>query len=984
LTDIFEALKTLASGRARDPLAPVTVIAPSHATALQLRRRLAGHGPFAAVRFETLARVAELLGAGNLAADGRSPLARPIGDCAAELVARDSRGALEAIGDLPGYARVLRQIFRRLRRGGIRSSADVRIAATGHLAEILRLYDRFRQATAAFYDEDDLLDAAAVAVRERRTGFLVDLGEVYVVPPKPQSTAGAAFLDALQTVAGVTQLDEPEARPQQTFLIAPDPASEAQQAVRMVLEALGTGVPLHEVAIFHGAGNGRLLREAFAAAGVTAVPLPGVPLAETRSGRGVLSLARLPELDYPRTGTIDFLSVAPIREWLPGTAGNVHEMTSTWDKISREAGITRGPARWHQQLEAYSQDRMTQAEDMDPVENERRIAMMRREAQHADRLLSVIEALVVRLEPLRQPQHASTFIETFKRVIEEYLDPGAPGFDEAVEEIDQLGTVDALGGMFSLGSFADALGANLEARCIRPESIGNGVIIADYRAAAGMRFQRVILCGAYEGAFPAGPGSDAVLDDRNWQVLRQEHPFIEDAAARIAHSKEAVERAVASAGDGALTWSAPAYESGGTREYFPSPLMAKAFSEVSGRPVTASSLRRGTDLGSAVLRPTSPLAVALRGPVLSTGELALRRAVGLAQEKRLPPPDHARFRAVESLRARRSTDLTEWDGNLAALDEPEWLQLQGLVSPTSLEHYASCGFRYFLRSLLKLQVVEEPDERQMMDPREKGTLIHEILDRFFKEQQARGRPQPNEAWTPADLKRLVEIADGQLVEAKARGLTGLDVFAQHEARTIRADLAQFLEQDTLFRRETGAVPSQFEVAIPVREVGGVLLRGFADRIDRTPDGRKAWVIDYKTGSDYGMKGLDKDPLQGGTKLQLPVYLAAAGNAGEATALYWFISRRAGFLRIPYVPDADKDKRFQATMEAIVGGVRAGAFPAVPGEEDEWKSSFDNCTYCDFDRICSRRRDAEFQAKAEHAGVAPWRAVRQAASPEAQP
>src|SRR5437899_3355646 len=98
LTDTFEALQTLAASRARDPLSPVTVIAPSHAAALQLRRRLAGHGPFAAVRFETLARVAELLGAGSLAADGRSPLARPIGDYAAQLVALDSRGALEAVG----------------------------------------------------------------------------------------------------------------------------------------------------------------------------------------------------------------------------------------------------------------------------------------------------------------------------------------------------------------------------------------------------------------------------------------------------------------------------------------------------------------------------------------------------------------------------------------------------------------------------------------------------------------------------------------------------------------------------------------------------------------------------------------------------------------------------------------------------------------------------------------------------------------------
>ena len=541
MPDIYQALQTLAASRGQDPLAPVTVIAPTHAAALQLRRRLAGHTPFAAVRFEPLARVAELLGAGSLAAAGRSPLARPIGDYAAEMVARESRGPLSEVGDLPGYARILRQIFRRLRRGGIRSRADVRAPLSGHLGEILRLYDSYRQATAAFYDEEDLLDAAATAVREHRSGFLADLGEVSVVPPLPHSAAGADLLEALRAVTTVSLLDEPAASPTQTFLIAPDPASEAQQVVRMVLEALEAGVPLHKVAVFHGAGegNGRLLREAFASSGVTAVPLPGVPVAETPAGRGVLMLAHLPELEYSRTGTIDFLSVAPIREWLPGTDGAVHEMTSTWDKISRDAGITRDPARWRQQLEAYSRDRVTSADRLDPVEFEPRIDILRREAEQATRLLSAIEALVGLLEPLRRPQPAADFIVAFKSVIEAYIAPGSVGLTEALEEIDQLGTVGALGGEFSLAGFAEALRANLEARFTRPQNIGSGVIIADYRAAAGMRFQRVVLCGAFEGAFPAGPGTDAILDARTWQALRAEHPFIEDAAARIERAKEA-------------------------------------------------------------------------------------------------------------------------------------------------------------------------------------------------------------------------------------------------------------------------------------------------------------------------------------------------------------------------------------------------------------------------------------------------------------
>src|SRR5881397_1278778 len=112
MADIFAALQEISSARAADPLAPVTVVVPSHASALHLRRRLAELGPFAGVRFETVARIAELIAAGHLAGENRSPLARPIGDYIAQQVALESRGTLGRVRDLPGYARVLRQIFR--------------------------------------------------------------------------------------------------------------------------------------------------------------------------------------------------------------------------------------------------------------------------------------------------------------------------------------------------------------------------------------------------------------------------------------------------------------------------------------------------------------------------------------------------------------------------------------------------------------------------------------------------------------------------------------------------------------------------------------------------------------------------------------------------------------------------------------------------------------------------------------------------------
>ena len=111
-------LDRIAAGRRGDPMLPVTVIVPSRLAALQLRRRLAGRGAFAGVRFEVVSRVAELIAAADLAKQGRRPLARPIADYAAVLVARESQGPLAGVAELTGYARALRQNFRRLRGAG--------------------------------------------------------------------------------------------------------------------------------------------------------------------------------------------------------------------------------------------------------------------------------------------------------------------------------------------------------------------------------------------------------------------------------------------------------------------------------------------------------------------------------------------------------------------------------------------------------------------------------------------------------------------------------------------------------------------------------------------------------------------------------------------------------------------------------------------------------------------------------------------------
>jgi RecB family exonuclease len=396
---------------------------------------------------------------------------------------------------------------------------------------------------------------------------------------------------------------------------------------------------------------------------------------------------------------------------------------------------------------------------------------------------------------------------------------------------------------------------------------------------------------------------------------------------------------------------------------------------------SASELRRAP--ASAWLRrPPSPLAAMLTGAPVDLAEARLRTAVIARRDNVGLQEPHPLRRALDLLAARHGNGFSEFDGNLSSLPGEDLIPRRG-VSPTTLEQYAACGMRYFLASVLRLRPPEEPEDRDTIDARDKGILVHEVLDAFFKRQRDRGRPAVNEAWTDADRDELLALLDAEIERTRQRGRTGLDIFASHEARRLRAELAAFLDYDTDFRRETGARPVEFEYRLPEQDYGGIAMRGYVDRIDRTPDGRGAWVLDYKTGSTRSYDTMkDDDPLAGGTKLQLPVYLAAVPDAAEAHALYWFISSNGGFAQKEFDATPENRALFERTLASILAGVRAGAFPPVPGDEDTRpRGSFVNCTFCDFARLCTTRRADEFESKRSDAAVDAWSAVARVAKGE---
>lgn len=973
---LAEALHEVAGARAADPLRPVTFVAPTRLAALAMRRELARLTPHAAVRFETLPRLGELVGSGYLAAAGRRPLARPIGDYAAGVVARGSTGVLARVAELPGYARVLRRHFQRLRRGGIRSSAELTVPADDEATrEFLRAYDAFRALTGEFYDDEDLFDAAATATNAGHAGVAVELGDVYLVRPAVRTAGGDALVRAIgATGSSVVALTDDAVSITPSFILMPDPSSEAESVVRSVLRLLESGAGLHEIAVFHGADRTYppLLESVFARARIPMVRFPGKALHETPAGRAVLAMLQLPAQDYSRVAVMDFFALAQSPGRLPGAGQAVPVRSTTWDRISREAGVTHGPARWGEALAAVAADFRERAQHTDDEAWRERIEG---DAATAEALSGLVEELIARLQLLGDDQPAGRFISRFKAVVDDYVRADSVGFPEVVEEIDQLGTVAAIGGRFSLATFIRAFEANLRAAAIREGGLGDGVLIADFRAAAGLRYRHVVVCGAYEGAFPPGASFAPVVDEAWWADVRARHPFVEDIAVRLERERASATRSLASA-MASLTVTVSVSAAAGTRERYPAPVVAEAASATLGRIVTPTDIRNS--LYPNAVRGRSPLAAAAAGPVIDAFEHELREAVAARQAGIwTPPADHRLARPVELRRMRRAPRLTAWDGlvepGVALL--PEGRQL----SATSVEAYGTCGFRFFLRSILRLQSLDEPEERQTMDPAMRGTIVHKALDRFFKDEHSRGRPAAGEAWNSDDERVLLAILEEEIAKASARGQAGLPIFHAHEMATLRADLERFLKEDSLHRLTLGAIPAAFEWRFEGVPIGGRAFRGSADRVDRSVDGRRAWIIDYKTGRSDGYTESADDPFNGGTQLQLGIYAAAlsAAEEVEVTGRYWFMTQRGEFAAVEYTHSAANAERLEAVVRAIESGVSGGAFPAVPGEEDP-RGGFENCAYCDFDRICSRRRLAEFTNRAADESIRPWARVQEIA------
>ena len=525
-------------------------------------------------------------------------------------------------------------------------------------------------------------------------------------------------------------------------------------------------------------------------------------------------------------------------------------------------------------------------------------------------------------------------------------------------------------------TFRRALVAELDSPAPRTSRFGEGVLVGRIDAVVGLDLDVVYVVGMIEGVFPARPRDDALVPDAERAAAGDE------LALRGARAPDALRvylAALASAPRRVLSFARGDQRRG--RDQRPSPwlLTSLAAIEGSGRRLFSRDLPTLGAVAGYHLVPSLTAAIRAEGEPASLADRDLRSLLvwgehfGRLDGHLLVELDPILGLGLSARRQRASRGFTRFDGRVTGAAVPSPTEA-GALSATSLQDYGTCPRRYLLGKVLRVSAPERPEDIQRISARDRGSLVHEVLERFIGVQVDRPRPariRPDRRWSAEDAAALDAIAEEVFADYEQRGLTGRTLLWELDRASIRRDLGSFLLADDVFRARAGVVPEDVELAfgpgdgqpVTIDLAGGrrLTFKGFADRVDLADDG-SAVVLDYKTGSARPYDDLtEAEPVSRGTKLQLPIYgLAARSRFGNVPvrSQYWFISERGAFRTVGYDLTDPVLTKLHETLEVMVDGIEGGIFPGRPGQPD--RASFENCRYCDFDPVCPSQRDREWE------------------------
>lgn len=315
------------------------------------------------------------------------------------------------------------------------------------------------------------------------------------------------------------------------------------------------------------------------------------------------------------------------------------------------------------------------------------------------------------------------------------------------------------------------------------------------------------------------------------------------------------------------------------------------------------------------------------------------------------------------------------------------------TSHSALGLYRACPYRFLLEKGYGLG--EQDEVLAAFRKLDHGRVVHECLRRFL-EPGAAGRQRLEQGDGAGALAALRQLA----AEEFAAGVGELpqrrlweEAFLAAAPAFVAAELARAaawrpaaLERE--FRLDLGGLHAW--LARELAPAGGapspaalapeqaqLALTGWIDRVDLDPDGRRAAVIDYKTGAVPQAKA-----VKSGDEPQLTLYAVAvetgavrglpAGGLPVAEAGYYVLApAEAGLSPRLECGAGAKDRDALAAgaqrilSDALAASDRGQPFPLVPGFRDGTAAGDPPCGYCPHRGVCrvdERELPASLRAK----------------------
>jgi len=646
---------------------------------------------------------------------------------------------------------------------------------------------------------------------------------------------------------------------------------------------------------------------------------------------------------------------------------------AAWEKLLVDAAVIGGRERWSRRLRGLAAEFRVRLSELGREEEGRRDHLLR-EIARLQNLERFALPLVDMLGSLPRQAAWGEWIERLRALAAASL-----GRPESVLSV--LGELQAMAevGPVALDEVAGVLSDRLRFLRSEPPLRRYGRVFAGgIDEVRGRAFDVVFLPGLCEGLFPCRSLEDPILLDVYRRELRGGLRLQDD---RVAIERRRLHIACAAART-RLIFSYPRVDVVESRPRVPSfyalEIVRAAHGRLPGLRTFEDTARRAAPSRLDWPAPLDPreaiddaeFDLATLGRTFQLSELSAEDAKGLGHYL-----IGANSYLAESLRryARRNRNgwypadgIVEPDAATRAVLATQRLAARS-YSPSSLQHFAACPYRFLVHAIHQLRPREEKAALEQMDPLTRGALFHETQFRLFRELQS-NQLLP---MRPPDIARILQIADGVLDRVAAENAEKLAPAIlrvwRSEIEGLRSDLRGWIQQ--VAAADDGWLPAYFEFSFGLSAdasrdphstgaeaviESGVRLRGAIDLVEKHPTRGTLRITDHKTGKPP--QELPKY-IGSGALLQPLAYALAAesllGAPVESSRLS-YCTERGGYQEIPFPVTPQSRAFFGHAMSLIDAEIDRGFLPAAPQPGA--------CAWCDYLPVCGPNEESRTAKK----------------------